>query len=108
LQAEIEQVAKRQLEAAVDECDRRELHAMPVLRIGNPAREIVEYARAQAIDLIVVGATGRGALDRMFMGSVADKVLRHAPCPVLAIRHPEREFLRPDALSVPAMAGQPS
>jgi universal stress protein A len=107
LQAEIEETAARSLQSAVDECDRRELHATTVLRVGhNPAREIVEYAATHAIDLIVVGATGRGALNRMLMGSVADKVMRHAPCPVLAIRHPEREFLRPDALSVRTLAGQ--
>jgi nucleotide-binding universal stress UspA family protein len=99
LQEEIERAAARSLEASVDECDRRELHALTVLRVGdNPAKEIVEYARTHGIDLIVIGATGRGALNRMIMGSVADKVVRQAPCPVLAIRHPEREFLRPDAL----------
>ncbi len=99
LQQDIEQAATRSLEAAVDDCDRRELHAVTVLRVGhNPAKEIVEYASANAIDLIVVGATGRGALNRLLMGSVADKVIRQAPCPVLAIRHPEREFIRPDEM----------
>jgi nucleotide-binding universal stress UspA family protein len=108
LQTEIEASARRRLEAAVDECDRRELHAVTALRVGhNPAREVVDYAAANAIDLIVVGATGRGALNRLLMGSVADKVMRHAPCPVLAIRHPEREVLRPHALSVRTLAAQP-
>jgi universal stress protein A len=99
LQADMEQAAARSLEASIDDSDRRELHAITVLRVGhNPAKEIIDYAKAHAIDLIVVGATGRGALNRMIMGSVADKVVRQAPCPVLAVRHPEREFLRPDAL----------
>ena len=48
----------------------------------------------------MIGATGRGALDRMLMGSVADKVIRQAPCPVLAVHHPEHEFVGPDALQV--------
>jgi nucleotide-binding universal stress UspA family protein len=101
LQAEIERGARQELETFVTETDRRELSAICVLRISNsPAKEITEYAKAAGIDVIVVGSTGRGAIDRMLMGSVADKVLRGAPCPVLAVRHPEHEFIVPDALQV--------
>jgi nucleotide-binding universal stress UspA family protein len=105
LQADLEHTARAQLEAAVSETDRRELHAVPVFRVGNsPAKQICEYATEAAIDVIVIGATGRGAVDRMLMGSVADKVVRHAPCPVLAVRAPEHEFVLPDALQVVAHA----
>jgi nucleotide-binding universal stress UspA family protein len=105
VQVDIEAAAGRKLAESIDDCDRRELHAVTTLRVGHrPAEEIVAYAVANAIDLIVVGVTGRGALNRMIMGSVADKVLRHAPCPVLAVRHPEREFLRPDALQTMSSA----
>jgi nucleotide-binding universal stress UspA family protein len=101
LQAELEQAGRRELEAAVTETDRRELQAVPVFRVGNsPARAICEYAKEAGIDVIVIGATGRGAVDRMLMGSVADKVIRRAPCPVLAVRSPEHEFVLPDALQV--------
>ena len=83
----------------VSESDRRELHAVAVhRRCSNTARAIADYAREAAIDIIVIGATGRGTVDRILMGSVAEKVLRLAPCPVLAVRTPEHEFLRPDAL----------
>ena len=99
LQAEIEEAARKALEAVVTETDRRELQAVTALRVDkSTATSIVDYAREAAVDIIVIGATGRGAIDRMLMGSVADKVIRHASCPVLAVRNPEHEFVIPDAL----------
>jgi nucleotide-binding universal stress UspA family protein len=101
LQADSERAAAEKLEAAVGDDDRRELQATTVLRVSSrTANAITEYARDASIDVIVIGATGRGAIDRMLMGSVADKVMRSAPCPVLAVRNPEREFVTPDALQV--------
>jgi nucleotide-binding universal stress UspA family protein len=98
---EHERTGREKLESLVREDDRRELHAITVLRRGHgTAKEITEYATEAGIDIIVIGATGRGAIDRMLMGSVADKVIRQAPCPVLAVRHPEHEFVGPDALQV--------
>jgi nucleotide-binding universal stress UspA family protein len=55
--------------------------------IGNAAAEIVAYAAAQQIDLIVMATTGRTGLAHVVMGSVAERVVRHAACPVLTIRH---------------------
>jgi nucleotide-binding universal stress UspA family protein len=49
--------------------------------------------------LIVMGTHGRGPVAHLFMGSVAERVVRMAPCPVLTVRHPEREFVTPDALA---------
>jgi nucleotide-binding universal stress UspA family protein len=107
LQADIERAAGKDLEALVTTDDRRELQAIAVLKVGRSiAQEITDYARDASIDIIVIGATGRGAIDRMLMGSVADKVIRRAPCPVLTIRQPEREFVKPDALQVSAHAGE--
>jgi nucleotide-binding universal stress UspA family protein len=103
LQADIEAAGRRSLEAAIAEDDRRELHAVPVLRTStSPSKEIVNYAKEAKIDIVIVGTTGRGMLDRMLMGSVADKVVRTAPCPVLAVRNPEHEFVLPDALQTVA------
>lgn len=56
--------------------------------MGGPYVEIVRYARERDIDLIVVGTHGRGFIGHVFMGSVAEKVVRNAPCPVLSVRHP--------------------
>jgi nucleotide-binding universal stress UspA family protein len=56
------------------------------LPVGDPAIEIVKAAREWPADLIVVGSHGRQGVSRMLLGSVAEAVTRHAPCPVLVIR----------------------
>jgi nucleotide-binding universal stress UspA family protein len=66
-----------------------------VIRQGPPFLEIVRYAKETAIDLIVIGTHGRTGLAHVFMGSVAEKVVRKSPCPVLSVRHPEHEFIAP-------------
>lgn len=63
---------------------------------GLPAAEIVRYAREHDIDLIVMGTHGRGFVGHVVMGSVAEKVVRAAPCPVLTVRRPQHEFVLPD------------
>jgi nucleotide-binding universal stress UspA family protein len=62
-------------------------------RAGDPVRQIVGYAAEQGIDLIVLGTHGRGPVAHMLMGSVAERVVRGAPCPVLTVRHPQHEFV---------------
>jgi len=61
----------------------------------RPPDTITEYARTSAIDLIVMGTHGRGAMSRLLVGSVAERVVRTAPCPVLTVRQPEHEFVLP-------------
>jgi universal stress protein A len=59
------------------------------VRWGEPVEEIVVYAREQAIDLIVVATHGRTGLSHVLLGSVAERIVREAPCPVLTIRDRE-------------------
>jgi nucleotide-binding universal stress UspA family protein len=66
-----------------------------VVRRGTPFLEIVRYAREANIDMIVMATHGRTGLAHMLMGSVAEKVVRKAACPVLTIRHPEQQFVMP-------------
>jgi len=54
--------------------------------IGSPAEKILELVKKEKIDMIIMGAHGRKGLDRAIFGSVADKVVASAPCPVLTIR----------------------
>jgi len=54
--------------------------------VGDPAHEIVELARSGRLDLIVMGTHGRTGVSHAVLGSVAEKVLRHAPCPILTVR----------------------
>lgn len=62
---------------------------------GHPFVEIVRYARENAMDLLVIGTHGRGAISHMLLGSVAERVTRKAPCPVLVVREEEHEFVVP-------------
>jgi nucleotide-binding universal stress UspA family protein len=64
-----------------------------VKRATNVAHAITEYATANPIDLIIVGTHGRGAVSRFLMGSVAERVVRSAPCPVLTVHARERDFV---------------
>jgi len=56
------------------------------VRVGETYQRIVEYAEQEGIDLIVMGTHGRTGVSRLLMGSVAENVVRHAPCPVLLAR----------------------
>ena len=56
---------------------------------GDPATEIVRHARESGIDLIVMGTHGRTGLERLLMGSVAEKVMREATCSVLVVKLPK-------------------
>jgi nucleotide-binding universal stress UspA family protein len=88
--------ARELLAKILTEDEEHELRAEYVLRAGGPYVEIVRYAKERNIDLIVMGAHGRGVVAHMLMGSVAEKMVRQAPCPVLTVRHPEHEFILPD------------
>ncbi|MFO0824041.1 MAG: universal stress protein [Gemmataceae bacterium] len=55
---------------------------------GDPASEITHYAADAGVDVIVIGTHGRTGVDRLVMGSVAEKVMREAPCSVLVVKLP--------------------
>ena len=69
---------------------------------ASPANAIVEYARSIHADAIVVGTHGRDGVPRILMGSVAELVVRHAPCPVLVVRPNEHKFVLPDPVTAAA------
>jgi nucleotide-binding universal stress UspA family protein len=105
LQQDIEDAARKQLDDRLVDNDARPLPTRRVLITSNaPALAIVEYAGRERIDLIVTGTHGRGAVAHLLMGSVAERVVRTAPCPVLTVRHPEHEFVVPDTLVAVAKA----
>lgn len=62
---------------------------------GSPKVEIIRYARKQDIDLIVLSTHGRTGLAHVIMGSVAESVVRTAPCPVLTVRPEGHQFVMP-------------
>jgi len=64
-----------------------------VLRSGNPHIEIVNVAKELDIDLLILSTHGHTGLTRAILGSTAEQVVRHAPCPVLVMRMEEHEFV---------------
>jgi nucleotide-binding universal stress UspA family protein len=99
LQHDVDAAARKRVDALLSNEDRDVLRAEAVVLTSNvTAGTIVEYAKSESIDLIVMGTHGRGAVAHLLMGSVAERVVRTAPCPVLTVRHPEHEFVLPDAL----------
>ena len=105
LQRDVEDSARKQLEALLIDNDP---HAVPVTQAvvtsSATAAAIVQYARDADIGLIVVGTHGRGAVAHLLMGSVAERVVRTAPCPVLTVRQHEHDFVKPDALTTTTQA----
>lgn len=63
--------------------------------IGTAFLEIIRYAKDEDIDLIVIGTHGRTGLVHVLMGSVAEKIVRKAPCPVLTVRPEGHDFVMP-------------
>jgi nucleotide-binding universal stress UspA family protein len=65
------------------------------VREGTPFYEIIRFAKEKDVDLVVMGTHGHSGLTHVLLGSVTEKVVRKAPCPVLTVRHPEHEFVHP-------------
>ena len=70
-------------------------HIATRLVSGTPFLEIIKMAKEENTDLIVIGTHGRTGMSHVLIGSVAEKVVRKAPCPVLTVKNPEHEFIMP-------------
>ena len=68
-----------------DELNEDNIKITHVVREGSPARVILEVSEEEAVDLIVMGSSGKSGFDRFIMGSVADKVVNSAKCAVLVV-----------------------
>jgi universal stress protein A len=90
--------AERQLAARIEAAVKRGLTARYLLKTGTAPEEIVQAATDEHADLIVVGTHGRTGIERLVIGSVAERVVRIAPCPVLTVKP------RPARAAVPAAA----
>jgi universal stress protein A len=89
----IDQESKDQLRGKLLEKVPKEIQGRveTVISFGVPFVEIIKAARDYDIDLIVMGTHGRSGVSHMLIGSVAEKVVRKAPCPVLTVRTPVRQ-----------------
>jgi nucleotide-binding universal stress UspA family protein len=83
---EVEEAAQGSMEEALARVTAAGLTAAQVVLYGVPFQEIVETAKARQVDLIVMGTQGRTGLMHVLLGSVAERVVRLAPCSVLVVR----------------------
>jgi nucleotide-binding universal stress UspA family protein len=86
LQDRLAKVSEEALASAVKARDKSGVPIRSVLRAGPPWHEVIAVAEEEKADLVVVGTHGRRGIARMIMGSVAERVVRGCPCPVLTVR----------------------
>jgi nucleotide-binding universal stress UspA family protein len=87
--------AERQLQEFAEKHTREGILPHCSVRDGAVTELVLEFAEAQAVNLIVMGTHGLRGIDRLTLGSVTEKVLRKARCPVLAVRKPAHDFVTP-------------
>jgi nucleotide-binding universal stress UspA family protein len=90
--ARIDQVRERHEEEAQALVERGRALGIAVSFLvwtGDPGDQVVSAAEAERVDMVIVGSHGRGAVGRLFLGSVSEHVVRNAPCPVLVVRSRE-------------------
>jgi nucleotide-binding universal stress UspA family protein len=92
---EIATYAHNELQAIVAEVRGRGVRVEDLLAQGKPSAEIIRVATEKEVDMIVLGAHGKGVLDQAIFGSTTERVVRRAPCPVLTCRVKEHEFVEP-------------
>ena len=88
-----EEQARKQCEALAKEFGLNS--ARIEIPMGRPFVKLVQLAREEDVDLIVLGTHGHGAVAHMLLGSVAERVVQKAPCPVLTVRSGQHEFVHP-------------
>ena len=79
--------ARKRMAAAVEEFFKKFPKLETRVELGSPAEKILALVQKEKVDMIIMGAQGRAGLERVIFGSVANKVVKSAPCPVLTI-HP--------------------
>jgi nucleotide-binding universal stress UspA family protein len=93
--SQVEAAARKQMDEVLERCRQEWGKTEGEVRTGAPFIEIISYAKEVVADLIVLSTHGRTGLRHMLIGSVAEKVVRKAPCPVLSVKHPEHKFEMP-------------
>ena len=92
---EIEASLQTQLNDRVTSLELKVNNVSGNFAVGLPFLEIIQAAKEEKVDLIIMGTHGRTGLEHVLVGSVAEKVVRKAPCPVLTVKHPDYEFKMP-------------
>jgi len=95
LRKQIEQETSEHLSKVLSPDERTRFRATLSAEWGSPHASVLAFAKDHAIDLIVMGTHGRGAIQHVLLGSVAERVVRHASCPVLTIRQAPLSAVHP-------------
>lgn len=90
-----EEGARHELEKWNDPAFEEAKGVVRTVTLGTAFVEIVRYAREHEVDLVVIGTHGRSGINHALLGSVAEKVVRKAPCPVLTVRPEGHQFVLP-------------
>lgn len=86
VERELEEKAERYLKHVTNMAEKRGLRAEAIITRGEPFEEIIHYAESLGADLISIGTHGRRGARRVLLGSVAERVIEYAPCPVIVVR----------------------
>jgi nucleotide-binding universal stress UspA family protein len=98
-----ENTARKQIDDLLSDNDRDTFRAKSVvLTSTSPARSIVEYAKAAAINLIVIGTPVHGPMAQLAMGTVTERVVRTAPCPVFIVQPAAHAFVLRETVAASA------
>ena len=93
---EISGYARTELARLGEDARQKGLSVEEVVVQGKPSAEIIRFAAENEVDMIVLGAHGKGMLDQALFGSTTERVVRRSPCPVLTVRLAEHEFVEGD------------
>jgi len=91
----MEAETRSRLEEIVSSEAARDIKIQPMIVRGTPFLEIIRVAKERDVDMVVLATHGRTGLAHVLMGSVTEKVVRKAPCPVLVVREAQHEFIMP-------------
>lgn len=93
IQEKIAQELRADLGNVIPKKVKETIQVEEVIEVGRPGHVIVEEAEKLGVDVIVIATHGRTGLAHVLLGSVAEKVIRHAPCPVFVIRNPQDKYV---------------
>ena len=86
IEKELKEKGERYLNYVIKLAEKEGLKAEEILAKGEPHDQIVHYAKIKGVDMIVMGTYGRRGTKRILIGSVTERVIEYAPCPVLVVR----------------------
>lgn len=82
----LEEDAKKSLKRTIDALNQANITYELKASIGDPSSEVIEIAKKEHVDLIILGSRGLGAIKGVLMGSVSQKIIQAAPCPVMIVK----------------------